>query len=208
MTMKTVKLEKINYVSETEPGKLYANGQTAEGVEGAVALTDARGAISPPIAGEAPGYWLLLGTRYGVNDKGKQVRMFLKEGQSNNYRRLIDDLVGTVGKYRAREIYCSENTGLYSTLAKKLWSVQDVSVRPAPHEADIDFGISLIIEALEDDALEIPRGTILRGQLEQMSKDDLGYTLPALRGLLGGFSLFHPLRTGSMTVKRANYYYG
>jgi hypothetical protein len=123
-------------------------------------------------------------------------------------RRLVDDLAEAAGKYPLREIYCPENPGLYPTLVKKFWEVQGVFVRPAPHEADIDFGVSLVIEALEDESLEIPQGTVLRGQLGQMTSDNLGYTIHPLRYLLGAFSLFHPRRALSAQVERRHFYYG
>jgi hypothetical protein len=207
MIMQTFKIETVDRVSERKPGELHAVGKDAEGAQGQVALSDVRGAISPPGA-DIPGYWLLLGTRYGVNDKGKPVRLFLAEGESRNHRRLIDDLAEAAGKYQVREIYCPESSGIYSSLVTKFRNVKEAFIWPAPHESDIDFGVRLVIEALEDETLEIPRGTILHGQLEQMTAESMGYTIHPLRYLLGAFSLYQPRRAVIAQVERRAFYYG
>ncbi len=206
--MKFFEIETIvDRVTEEKPGELHAIGKNSEGVEGQVALTDIRGAISPPAA-DIPGYWLVMGTKYRPNDKGKPVRLFLSESESRNHMHLIDNLAEAAGKYRVRELYCPENSGLYSSVVQKFRSINGVTIRPAPMDGDIDHGISFVYEALENGCLEIPKGTILRGQLEQMTANSLGYTLHALRYLLAGFSLYHSRRSGSVQVQRGNHFYG
>ncbi|MBC2712427.1 MAG: hypothetical protein HGJ94_16020 [Desulfosarcina sp.] len=204
--MKSIKIETVGRVSERN-GELHAVGKCANGAQGHIALTDVRGAVSPPAA-DTPGYWIIFGVKYGCNDKGKPVNMFMREGESKNHRRLIDDLSEAAGKYRAREIYCPESCGLYSTLVKKFWQVKGTFVRPAPHESDIDFGVSLVISALEDETLDIPRGTILHGQLEQMTADNMGYTIHPLRYLLSAFQMYTPRRAGSSQVVKRSWYWG
>ncbi len=205
--MKSVKIETIDRVSERKPGEFHAVGKTSEGVEGQIPLTDVRAAVAPATA-ETPGYWILFGSKFGVNDSGKSVLMFLKEGESNNHRHLLKGISEAAGKYRAGEIYTPENSGFFQTLVNHFWKVRGVRVRPAAHDTDLNFGISLIIEALEDKTLEIPRETTLYRQLEQMSADDLQYTIHPLRYLLAGFSMYKPVRAGNVKVARTDYFFG
>jgi hypothetical protein len=72
----------------------------------------------------------------------------------------------------------------------------EVRVRPALHPEDVDYGLSLVREWLQDDALDVPKfhPTILRRQLGSLTAEtlELGTVIDPLRFLVSGFTHHRP----------------
>jgi len=210
--MRRIQLEEIQFVM-TDSGGFRVTGVDDKAVEVQVPLIDVRAAVVPPKP-ERPGYYLILSMLLDQSESGKHPLLFLGEHEDGIQSSLLKKLKDYAARLSVREVYADEsNEGFFSNLWRQFKSVREVRVYRALHTADLDYGIALVREWLEDGALSVPKytPTILCRQLGSMTTETLKLmtAIDPLRYLFSGFVNDPPsfLRSRSQEQVATNWYY-
>ena len=173
-----------------------------------------RGGILWP-AVESPGYFCILGQRPTFNDFKKKPLVLLAEHSTDLPQKLIETITIETRRMMCRDIFCDFNEhtfqfqeDLYRHIKK--FGIVGVNLN-GPYLADWINGILSAQQWMSEDALELPRGTVLRDQLSGMKFEDRDptrrgpfYAVDALRCVLGSFEVPAPR---PVTIKQAGYFY-
>jgi hypothetical protein len=178
-----------------------------------VPLIGVRAAVTPPRS-DRPGYYLILGMRFEKNESGKHPLIFLGEHEDELQSSLFKRFYNDAARLAVERVYVDQgNPGFFSGLWLNFRDLREVRVSPALHPEDVDYGLSLIREWLQDDALDVPKynPTILRQQLGSLTTEtlELGTVIDPLRYLVSGFTHHQPtIRRGGQVKADTAYYYG
>jgi hypothetical protein len=153
-----------------------------------------------------------LGQKLETLPNGKQPLLFLAEGINDNQGRLLKRLSDDARCLNVRTIYAVEGTGFYSALWELFRGTSEIRIQLAPFPEDLEYGLAMIREWLQDKALDVPDArywqTEIRSQLERMTAKNMGFVADALRFLIGGFVHYRPRRGVSPQVERVPFYFG
>ena len=171
-------MEKISCKGKAAGGGIIIETHADGGQVKTDHLRGVRCGLSWPAAA-SPGYYCLVGQYSKSNPIGKYPLLLLREGQdqlvNSLFRKMFDDL----GVFCGEEIYSdlSENFrsymiafGLYRRNERES---QHLTLKFAPFYQSFVHGVSLIKEWKNEDALIIPKDTIVHNQLREMQVDDL-----------------------------------
>ncbi len=204
-------MQSISHLSPAEDGGFRAIGITDNGVKDRVPILEARAAAVPP-TGTEPGYYLILGQKLEALPNGKRPLLLLAEGMDDNQGKLLKRLGDDARRLNVRVIYAIDGTGFHTALWELFRSAQGIRIQPAPFPEDLEYGLAMIREWLQDKALDVPdvryQQTELRSQLERMMAKNMGFVADALRFLIGGFVQYQPHRAVSAQSERRPFYWG
>lgn len=109
-------------------------------------------------------------------------------------------------------VYAIDGTGFYTALWELFRGARGIRIQPALFPEDLEYGLAMIREWLQDKALDVPdarsQQTELRSQLERMTAKNMGFVADGLRFLVGGIVHYRPRRGVSPQVKRVPFYFG
>ena len=210
--MRRRQIEEVKFVTK-DAGGFRVVGIDDKAVEVQVSLIAVRAAATPPQA-ERRGYYLILGMRFERNESDKHPLIFLAEYEDELQSSLLKKLSDDAARLRVQTVYADEgNKGFFSDLWRHFKAVSDVRVAWALHPQDTDYGVTLIREWLDDNALDVPHytPTILRRQLGSMTAETVGLmnVIDPLRFLVSGFVNDQPVfvRSGGQDEAVMNWYY-
>jgi len=158
-----------------------------------------RGAISWPV-GKAPFYYCIFGMRYEPTLTEKRPLVLLAEGEEpQSMGRFFEKLTSHPIQPCCERLFADlreENEGykrdLYRFVRDR--NIEGIRLSDSSEFDNIEYGVRLIKQWRDDNALEIPEDTILRKQLKEMELDDLKdkveerfYAVAALSRLLISF---------------------
>ena len=210
--MRRRQIEEVKFVTK-DSGGFRVVGIDDKAVEVQVSLIAIRAAVTPP-QGDRPGYYLILGMQFERNESDKHPLIFLAEHEDELQSSLLKRLSDDAARLRVQTVYADEgNKGFFSDLWRQFKAVPDVRVARALHPQDTDYGVTLIREWLDDNALDVPRytSTILRRQLGSMTAETVSLmnVIDPLRFLVSGFVNNPPVFVRSSDQDEAvmNWYY-
>ena len=201
-------MEKVTVIGKSAGGGVVIEITPEEGQTVRDHYRGVRCGLSWPTP-HSPGYYCMVGQLIKSNAIGKYPLRLLKEGQEQTpgvlFQRMADDL----GLFNGYEIYTdlSEKYRSYvlafSDFERNERGSQKLYLKFSPFFQSFLHGISLIKEWVKDEALTIPKESIVYNQLREIKADDLKgnpedvfYAINGLRYVIGAFqtSLCSPPR--------------
>jgi hypothetical protein len=146
------------------------------------------------------GYFVLVGQYDKRNTTGKFPLRLLKEGQGETPGKLFQKLFDETGAFHCWEIFLDLSEKNFSYIyafeqergANR--NLQDITLELAPYFQNFPHGVSLIKEWIADEALHIPRDTIVHSQLTAITAENMQadpertfFAVNALRLVMGAF---------------------
>ena len=210
---------------------IVAFGVDDKGARREIYVVDVRAGISFP-TGTLPGYFVLIGRQREQTVSGKNVLLFMAEGEDLMHEAMFATLTDACAKYKCRTVYADLPTqnrrggvGGYDDLWRYLRNKKlKIALLPAPASDDVEYGKALIREFWTDKAMDLPelytRPTTLRKHLKIMTgglaepgkdnktpNEEALYAFHAMRYLVCGFVKYNnmiPFDVGVETSPRAN----
>lgn len=138
---------------------------------------DIKGSLVWPTA-NSPAYYCIIGQRKEINRKGKLPLIFLGERQAELPKGIFKMLKKDSKRLACHEFYndlLKENADLITLFYDfcRYQRIENISLVKAPLVGKFHIGARLINEWINDDALQIPKGTILHNQLGKMQGSHL-----------------------------------
>jgi hypothetical protein len=184
------RIEKVSKVGEQV--EIYYE----DGSKKAISLEAIKGGIAWP----PPGYYCIIG-RYSFPDKNlKKKLILLTESEATLPEDLFQELYNDAKKLRCFEFYGEvdeANYEYYNQFSRFMERamVDRIRLIPPPIK-DWQAGILGILKYVRDNALDMPRDSILYGQLGSMTSEDQQdsrksafYAVNALKNLIGSFEI-------------------
>jgi hypothetical protein len=165
------------------------------GVKTVYHCRDIRGGMVWPTL-NAPAYFCIFAQQTELNVKGRLPLVLLAEGENTLPHTFFRDLIAKGKEYCCRHFYVDftkenrELTVLFNDICRYN-RVKYIELIRAPYTKNFSFGLGLAQEWAADGALEVPDGTILRGQMSEISAEHLDasveerfYAINALRYII------------------------
>jgi hypothetical protein len=138
---------------------------------------DIRGAMVWPTL-NAPAYFCIFAQQTELNVKGKLPLVLLAESENTLPQTFFQDLIAKGKEYRCRRFYVDfdnqnrELMVLFNDMCRYS-RITYIELTRAPFTKNFSFGLGLARQWAADGALEIPHGSIMRGQLSAISAEDM-----------------------------------
>jgi hypothetical protein len=138
---------------------------------------DIRGAMVWPTL-TSPAYFCIFAQQTDLNVQGKLPLVLLSEGEGALPHKFFSELIEQARQFWCRQFYVDfqkenrEVINLFNDMCRYS-RVNSIELKRAAFGSNFTFGLGLARQWAADGALEIPDGSIMRGQLSAISAEDL-----------------------------------